>query len=208
MTAPIKPIDTAKMSEHLRGRAIDISARKVLISRLAGSDQESDLTVPSNCNGYGRIRHFRQQTSDGLADQPLAYRSRLQGAWPRSSARDDSAGLSERGLCLAVLVLFRPIQSFERRPDRSEWLTADDLVQLYRNEAERPLVIDLTGGSPDLVPEWTPWMMRALADAGLDSNTFLWTDDNLSTTYLFDLRLVFLHNFNEGVSEICGRPDD
>src|ERR1700722_4312646 len=71
MTAPVKPIDTAKMSEQLRVRAIDISARKVLISRLAGSDQESDLTVPSNCNGYGRIRHFRQQTSSGWPINPL-----------------------------------------------------------------------------------------------------------------------------------------
>lgn len=29
-------------------------------------------------------------------------------------------------------------------------------------------------------------MMRALTDAGLDESTYLWTDDNLSTTYLFD----------------------
>jgi len=29
-------------------------------------------------------------------------------------------------------------------------------------------------------------MMRALIDAGLAETTFLWTDDNLSTTYLFD----------------------
>jgi uncharacterized Fe-S cluster-containing radical SAM superfamily protein len=82
---------------------------------------------------------------------------------------------------------FVPYNLLSADPDRSEWFTADDLVQFYRNEAECPLVIDLTGGSPDLVPEWTPWMMRALADAGLDSTTFLWTDDNLSTTYLFDV---------------------
>ena len=64
---------------------------------------------------------------------------------------------------------FVPYNLLSADPDRGEWLTADDLVQLYRNDAERPLVIDLTGGSPDLVPEWIPWMMRALADAGLDS---------------------------------------
>jgi hypothetical protein len=59
-------------------------------------------------------------------------------------------------------------------------------VELYGAEADRPVVIDLSGGSPDLVPEWTPWMMEALAAAGLDGSTYLWTDDNLSTTYLFD----------------------
>jgi uncharacterized Fe-S cluster-containing radical SAM superfamily protein len=79
-----------------------------------------------------------------------------------------------------------PYNLLSADPKRGEWLTAEDLVQLYRKEPERPLVIDLSGGSPDLVPEWTPWMMRALADAGLDSSTYLWTDDNLSTTYLVD----------------------
>jgi hypothetical protein len=30
-------------------------------------------------------------------------------------------------------------------------------------------------------------MMRALHNVGLDQSTYLWTDDNLSTTYLFDV---------------------
>jgi uncharacterized Fe-S cluster-containing radical SAM superfamily protein len=47
-------------------------------------------------------------------------------------------------------------------------------------------VLDLSGGSPDLVPEWIPWMMEALIDAGIADETYLWSDDNLSTTYLFD----------------------
>lgn len=186
MTAPVKPIDTAKMSEHLRGRAIDISARKLLISRLAGSDQESDLTIPSNCNGYGRIRHFRQQTSDGWPTNPLPIvpACRALGLDPPPVM---TAQVFQNAACAwRCWYCFVPYNLLSADPDRSEWLTADDLVQLYRNEAERPLVIDLTGGSPDLVPEWTPWMMRALADAGLDFDTFLWTDDNLSTTYLFD----------------------
>jgi uncharacterized Fe-S cluster-containing radical SAM superfamily protein len=29
-------------------------------------------------------------------------------------------------------------------------------------------------------------MMRALRDAGLDRSTYLWTDDNLSTDFLFE----------------------
>lgn len=71
-------------------------------------------------------------------------------------------------------------------PARSAWLTAEELVALYVAEGERPLVIDLSGGSPDLVPEWVPWMMGALDAAGLSRSTYLWSDDNLSTEYLFD----------------------
>jgi len=186
MTAPVKLIDTAKMSEHLRARAIDVSARKTLISRLAGSEQESDLTVPSNCNGYGRIRHFRQQTSPGWPTNPLPIvpACKALGLDPPPVM---TAQVFQNAACAwRCWYCFVPYNLLSADPDRAEWLTAEDLVRLYRNEARRPLVIDLTGGSPDLVPEWTPWMMRALADAGLDSKTFLWTDDNLSTTYLFD----------------------
>src|SRR5205814_1911128 len=81
---------------------------------------------------------------------------------------------------------FVPYDLLSANPKYSEWFSPEELVRLYLAENERPLVIDLSGGSPDLVPEWTVWMMEALEAAGLASNTFLWTDDNLSTEYLFE----------------------
>lgn len=59
------------MSEHLRARAIDVDGRKILISRLAGSDQEGDLQISANCGGYGRVRHFKLATSLGWPANPL-----------------------------------------------------------------------------------------------------------------------------------------
>ncbi|MER9758007.1 radical SAM protein [Mesorhizobium sp. M0166] len=81
---------------------------------------------------------------------------------------------------------FVPEELLKADLNRSEWFTAAELVDLYRQIPDGPRIIDLSGGSPDLVPEWTPWMMRALIDAGLAETTYLWTDDNLSTAYLFD----------------------
>jgi uncharacterized Fe-S cluster-containing radical SAM superfamily protein len=81
---------------------------------------------------------------------------------------------------------FVPEELLRADPDQSAWFTAAELVELYRAIPNAPRIIDLSGGSPDLVPEWTPWMMRALNAAGLADTTYLWTDDNLSTTYLFD----------------------
>lgn len=46
-------------------------------------------------------------------------------------------------------------------------------------------MIDLTGGQPDLTPEWIPWMIEALKSRGLDKKIFLWSDDNLSNDYLW-----------------------
>ena len=46
-------------------------------------------------------------------------------------------------------------------------------------------MIDLTGGQPDLVPEWVPWMMRALQESGFEDRVYLWSDDNLSNDYFW-----------------------
>lgn len=64
-------------------------------------------------------------------------------------------------------------------------LSADELVALYQSDPRSPTMIDLTGGQPDLVPEWVPWMIEALQRAGLDQSVYLWSDDNLSHDYFW-----------------------
>lgn len=187
MTAAAKPIDTVRFAQHLRERAIDVPGRRVLISRLAGSGQEVDLTLPANCNGYGRMRHFRLATAAGWPTNPLPIvpACRALGIAPPPELM--TALVFQNAACAwRCWYCFVPEELLKADPERSAWFTADDLVALYRDIPDAPRIIDLSGGSPDLVPEWTPWMMRALRDAGLDGSTYLWTDDNLSTTYLFD----------------------
>ncbi len=67
----------------------------------------------------------------------------------------------------------------------SAWLGPNDLIDLYLNEPLRPAVIDLSGGQPDLVPEWVPWMMRELCERKLENDVYLWSDDNLSNDYFW-----------------------
>ena len=187
MSTSAKPIDTVQFAEHLRGRAIDVEGRRVLISRLAGSGQEVDLTVPANCGGYGRVRHFKLATATGWPVNPLPIVPACRALGIAPSPEEMTALVFQNAACAwRCWYCFVPEELLRADPERSAWFTADELVALYREIPEAPRIIDLSGGSPDLVPEWTPWMMRALRDAGLDQSTYLWTDDNLSTTYLFD----------------------
>jgi hypothetical protein len=57
------------------------------------------------------------------------------------------------------------------------------MVETVRHEP-RPVMLDLTGGQPDLTPEWPWWMLQALDSNGLD-DVYVWSDDNLSTDYLW-----------------------
>jgi uncharacterized Fe-S cluster-containing radical SAM superfamily protein len=187
MTVTPKPIDTVGFAEHLRSRAIDVEGQRLLISRLAGSDQEVDLTLPTNCDGYGRVRHFKLSTAKGWPRNPLPIvpACRALGIMPAPDLM--TAVVFQNAACAwRCWYCFVPEELLNADQKHSAWFTAGELVALYRRIPEAPRIIDLSGGSPDLVPEWTPWMMRALRDAGLDRSTYLWTDDNLSTTYLFD----------------------
>jgi len=183
----MNPIDTKQFAEHLRSRAIDVSQRKLLISRLSGSAQEVDLTAPTNCDGYGRVRHFCLETSPGWPQNPLPIVpacASLGIVVPPTIMR---AQVFQNAACAwRCWYCFVPDDLLRADEKKSRWFSADDLVALYGSEPDRPLILDLSGGSPDLVPEWTPWMMRALANAGLAESTYLWTDDNLSTSYFFD----------------------
>jgi len=67
----------------------------------------------------------------------------------------------------------------------SKWITAEELLDLYLSEVDRPPMLDLTGGSPDLIPEWVVWTMEAIKSRNLEGKVFLWSDDNLSTDYLW-----------------------
>lgn len=70
-------------------------------------------------------------------------------------------------------------------PHFSEFKSAEELLDFYQAEPDRAAVIDLSGGQPDLVPEWTLWFIQALSRRGLQNSLYLWSDDNLSNDYLW-----------------------
>jgi uncharacterized Fe-S cluster-containing radical SAM superfamily protein len=70
-------------------------------------------------------------------------------------------------------------------PAKSEFIRADQLVDWYLAEANPPAILDLSGGQPDLTPEWIPWTMEALIERGAENDVYLWSDDNLSNEFAF-----------------------
>ncbi len=180
------PIDTAKMSAHLRSRMLDHESQRILMTRLDGSDQEKDLSVPANCGGLGRVRHFRRETST---------------AWPENSLPIDPAahalGLGERLDQIEAVVFqnagcnwrcwycYVPFDRLSADEKHSEWVSMTDLIGRYAALDDRPPVLDLSGGQPELTPEMTLWAVRALRDQGLQDHCYLWSDDNLSEDYFW-----------------------
>jgi uncharacterized Fe-S cluster-containing radical SAM superfamily protein len=178
-------IKTDSFSEKLRAKSIDVAERKLLVTNFVGTAQEGDLSEPANCGGFGRVRHFRRVGAAGWPDNPL----------PIDPAAN-KLGLNREDVILAQVFqnascnwrcwyCFVPFDLLNANRAHSSLLSASDLMDLYQAESAPPLVIDLSGGQPDLTPEWVPWMMRELSKRNLDRKVYLWSDDNLSNDYFW-----------------------
>ena len=178
-------IDTDDYSRRLRERVVRQDERKLLISRLQGSEQEQDLTVPPNCSGYGRIRHFHRRTSAGWPENPLPIDPACRALALARGDTIEAQAFQSAGCNWRCWYCFVPFDLLDAREDRAEWFSADDLIDLWADEPDRPVIFDLTGGQPDLVPEWIPWMIEAVDRRGLGEKTYIWSDDNLSNDYYF-----------------------
>ncbi|HEV2747044.1 MAG TPA: hypothetical protein VGW34_07065, partial [Allosphingosinicella sp.] len=178
-------IDTACQTERMRARIIRPASREILVSRISGSDQEKDLTSPVNANGLGRVRHFQRVTEPGWPDNPLPLvpaAAALGHAPPERMLAQVFQNAACAWRCWYCYVPFELLGGHQRS---AQWVTAEELVARYGALSERPPILDLSGGSPDLTPEWVVWTMDALDAAGLTEETYLWSDDNLSTDLLF-----------------------
>lgn len=180
-------INTDQQAEHLRQKSVSVSERSVLLSKLSGSDQEPDLTVPTNCEGFGRIRHFKTSTAPNWPSNPLPILPAAKALGLADGQTAMEAQVYQNAACpWRCWYCFVPYPLLSANPKKSKWFTISELVDLFQNEPEGcPSVIDLSGGSPDLIPEWPVWMMEELEARELDQQTFLWSDDNLSTDWLF-----------------------
>jgi uncharacterized Fe-S cluster-containing radical SAM superfamily protein len=177
-------IDTDDFSARLRSRAIDVPARRLLITDFRNTEQEEDLTLPPNCGGYGRIRHFRRATSPGWPENPLPIDPAQRALGVVGAALGIRAQVFQNAACnWRCWYCYVPFELLSASSTKSAWLSADELIDRFLAEPDRASMIDLTGGQPDLVPEWIPWTMEALQNRGIDQTVYLWSDDNLSNDY-------------------------
>lgn len=186
----MSPIDTASLSERLRSRAIQVDEKKILITRLSGSEQEQDLSNPVNCDGYGRVRRFRLTRYADWSPNPLPILPAAK-ALGRPPAEDLRVQVFQNAACnWRCWYCFVDFNRLSALPELSRFLTASDLIDAYIAQPDRPDVIDLTGGQPDLVPEWVLWTIDELERRGLAGRVFLWSDDNLSNRYFWEFLTV------------------
>jgi uncharacterized Fe-S cluster-containing radical SAM superfamily protein len=178
-------IDTPRFSASLRQRGIDVENKRILMTNFRHSEEAKDFTIPPNCDGFGRIHHFRRSQPSPWPENPLpidpaATYLRL------GRPQEITVQVFQNAICSwRCWYCFVDFDLLSANPKHSAFKNAEELLDLYLAEPDRPAIIDLSGGQPDLVPEWTLWFIQAVARRGLQNSLYLWSDDNLSNDYLW-----------------------
>ena len=174
-----------RLSSILRGRVVRVPQGQVLLSRFHGNEQEKDITSGINCNGYGRLHRYNKPSSrwspEPIPEQPAAWRLGLTPSQAQVAQLFQIAGCDFR-----CWYCFVDRDSLSGLSKNTKFTTAEEIVECYIRDNMPSPVIVLTGGQPDIAPEWTLWMMRSLKKHGLSDTTYLWQDDNLSCGFTWE----------------------
>jgi len=170
------------LAEELRKKSI-IGVDKFLITNFRGSLQEKDFTKKPNCSNFGRIHHFKYDCGKDWVNNPLPEEV---AAWKLGLPIEglEKVQIFQNAACnWRCWYCYVDYDCLLASNDRAEFKTADDLIDLFLKEKDRPLTIDMSGGQPDIIPEWPIRMMEALIKRNLEKEYFLWLDDNLSLDF-------------------------
>lgn len=179
------PINTQAASARMRPQLLDPLRRRILLTNLAGTEQERDLSEPPNCRGFGRLRHFRRQDDSAWAPNPLPIEpaARALGLGRIDELR--AQVFQNAGCNWRCWYCFVPYSLLSANRNNADWLSIGEMLDLLIAEDGHPSVIDLTGGEASLTPEWVPWFLEELQHRGLEHQFYLWSDDNLSNDYFW-----------------------
>lgn len=179
------PVDTEALAAKYRAATLDLDNRRLLLTSFKGSLQEHDFTEPANCGGLGRIRHFRRRTSAGWPSNPLPN-DPAHAKLNRERTDELRAQVFQNSACnWRCWYCFVPFSLLTADPARSRWISIPELFELYLQQPNRPSVLDLSGGQPELTPEWVLWTIEEIERRGMQREIFLWSDDNLSCEYFW-----------------------
>lgn len=178
-------INTAKFSAALRQKGIRPAGREVLITRFVGSEQEHDLSLPPNCQGWGRIHHFRRSQGLGWPENPLPIEPAANALGVEAPGML-TAQVFQNAICSwRCWYCFVDYGLLSGDLTKSDFKKCSELVDLYSAEDTMAPIIDLSGGQPDLVPEWALWFADEITQRHMEDSIYLWSDDNLSNDFLW-----------------------
>jgi hypothetical protein len=129
-------IDTDAVSARYRAQAVDLEHQRLLVTNFRGTEQEQDLSEPPNCEGFGRLRHFRRVTCAGWPANPLPIdpACKALGLFMPDALR---AQVFQNAVCnWRCWYCFVPFNLLAANLKYAAWLSPARLIDLYLNQSD------------------------------------------------------------------------
>lgn len=161
-------------------RAIKLEEKQALFANLLGTNEAKDQYHRINCNGFGRVRSFSNFSmhlqSDVLPRRKFNRLGSINGIY--------SSQVFQVAVCdLHCWYCFVDKSNRSGASVTSRYMSPAELLDLCCEDGKYPDNIDISGGSPDLVPEFTIWMLEEIEKRGLKGKISVWVDSNLNGEY-------------------------
>lgn len=166
-------------------RNMVLNEQEFLITEV-GTTDEDKIRLGVNCNGFGRIRLFERNKDTDWISNPLPFNPY---AVVMGGGKVDTLAVQVFQIAKCNLNCwwcFLPDKYKNCSIRHTKWFTVDDLLDLYYYETKgRVKVIDISGGNPELVPEFILQFMNGIEKRNLTNEIYLWSDDVLTTDFMF-----------------------
>jgi uncharacterized Fe-S cluster-containing radical SAM superfamily protein len=189
--------NTNNLCAPIRSIAFNEEKKKFLISNLHNTLEAEDHYTSLNCDGFGRIRnyqYFKLHLSNSILPVKPLLRT-LKKSLPFKTQVFQIMGCNWR--CWYCFVDYKLLGVNQKY---GHYFTTNELLELYLNNSINETdIIDLSGGQPDLIPEWCLNFARSIDDHNLSGKIHLWMDDSLSSfnlwRYLSKTEIKYLSAF-------------
>lgn len=166
-------------------RNLIFNGREFLITEV-GTSEENKKKLGVNCNGFGRVRQFKRFKDADWISNPLPF-DPYSTTMGRGHVDELAVQVFQIAKCnLNCWWCFLPDEYKKCNAQHTKWFSVGNLIDLYIRDTNKAVpVIDISGGNPELVPEFTLSFMQELEKHNLSEKVYLWSDDVLTTDYLF-----------------------
>lgn len=178
-------INTDEAAARYRDKILNLREQKILLTNFHGTEQESDLSEPANCRGFGRVRHFKRCRLEDWVENPLPIDPAVRSLGLVASDTIRAQVFQTAACNWRCWYCFVPFNLLSANRNQSSFLSVPELLDLMSQDNAMCPVIDLSGGEPGLTPEWMLWWVEELERREMTRRFYLWSDDNLSVDYFW-----------------------
>ena len=163
-----------------------LKKNKFLMSKIITNSDKEKRRLNVNCNEFGRIRIFQRKKFSDWNEDPIPM-DIISNKMKIGKLNEIPVQMFEVAKCnLHCWWCYLPKQLRNITEEYTKWFSISELFDLFEGEHNNVKVLYLSGGNPELVPEFVYGFMKELDKREKSQEIFLWSDDVLTTDYLVE----------------------